>query len=256
MLLTLLTIPLLAHATTFGPIPVAAQVRNAEYIVHGRVIGASWVAEERESRRPYTHWKLQVLGQTKGDNLGESVVMRQPGGELGGLGYHMAGTARFREGEETFVALKDTNEEGVKEVLGLASGKYTVEAGPGNQPVLRNGLGFILRDETGKALSPTDFTALVRRLAEGKDTEKDRNIFVNKGMTHEPDQAPSSHSHSGPTSARTAEPAPAAPVSQPNSSPAAIEETPLPAEEPKSSWWWWMAVPVVLAIAGAVYLRR
>ena len=36
--------------------------------------------------------------------------MRQPGGEIGDMGYHMAGTAEFSSGEDTFIALHDTDE--------------------------------------------------------------------------------------------------------------------------------------------------
>jgi hypothetical protein len=247
-----------AFATTFGPIPVSGQVKNGQYVVHGRVTGSSWVAEERETRRPYTHWKLRVIEQPKGENLGEEVTMRQPGGEIGEFGYHVAGSATFREGEETFVVLRDTSEPDIKEVLGLASGKYTVEKNEAGKSVLRSGLGFLMRDENGQPYSPETFTALVKRIAKGEETEGDRSVFVNKGMAHEHDPV---------LEARTAEALKAKPLASADtappraekselSSPSAVQETAPPTEEPKSSSWWPYALLAVLGLAGAVYFLK
>lgn len=256
MLLSLLFV-FSAFATTFGPIPVTGQVKNGQYVVHGRISGSSWVAEERETRRPYTHWKLLVIAQPKGENLGEEVTIRQPGGEMGELGYHVAGSATFRENEETFVVLRDTDEAGVKEVLGLASGKYTVEKGE-NGSVLRSGLGFVIRNENGQPYTPETFTALVHRIAKGEETEGDKTVFVNKGMAHEHDPV---------LAARTAEALKAKPLSTANpapppaekselSPPSAVQETPSPTEEPKSSSWWIYACIAALGLAGAVYFLK
>lgn len=249
-----------AYATTFGPIPVTGQVKNGQYVVHGRISGSSWVTEERETRRPYTYWKLRVIEQPKGESLGEEVNMRQPGGEIGEFGYHVAGSATFRDNEETFVVLRDTDEPGVKEVLGLASGKYTVEKDASGQSVLRSGLGFVIRNENGEAYTPETFTALVKRIAKGQETEGDKTVFVNKGMAHE---------HNPVLEARTAEalrakPAASASVNSPRppaektelSPPPAVQETPTATEEPKSSSWWIYALLAALGLAGAVYFLR
>lgn len=256
MLLSLL-LSLHAFATTFGPIPVTGQVKNGQYVVHGRISGSSWVAEERETRRPYTHWKLRIIEQPKGENLGEEVTMRQPGGEIGEFGYHVAGSATFRENEEAFVVLRDTEEAGVKEVLGLASGKYTVEKDSNGQSVLRSGLGFVIHDENGRPYTPETFTALVKRIAKGEETEGDKSVFVNKGMAHEHDPA---------LEARTAEALKAKPPSSVNPpapapektelSPPLVQETPSSTEEPKSSSWWIYALFAALGLAGAVYALR
>jgi hypothetical protein len=259
MLLSLL-LSFHALATTFGPIPVTGQVKNGQYVVHGRISGSSWVAEERETRRPYTHWKLRVIEQPKGESLGEEITMRQPGGEIGEFGYHVAGSATFRDNEETFVVLRDTDEAGIKEVLGLASGKYTVEKDANGQSVLRSGLGFVIRNENGQPYSPETFTAMVKRVAKGEETEGDKTVFVNKGMAHEHDPV---------LEARTAEALKA--KSQPVSSlappppgkekselspPPAVEESPASTEEPKSSSWWIYAFLAALGLAGAVYFLK
>jgi hypothetical protein len=245
-----------ASATTFGPITVVGQVRYASYVVHARVNGAAWVAEERESRRPHTYWKVRVLDQANGDKLGPELTIRQPGGELGGMGYHVAGAAQFRDGEEIFVSLEDTNEAHVKQVVGLASGKYTVERDEGGQAVIRSGLGAVIRDAGGTPLSPEKFTALVRRIAAEKDTEEDKNVFVNKAVAHERTPPPPT-SPTGTASALAPSPLQPSSPPAPENGPKPVEESPPPAEEPKSSSWWIYAALAVLGLAaGTVYLRN
>jgi hypothetical protein len=182
LFLLLLTFP--AFATTFGPMTISNQVDNARYFVRGRVVGGSWVQEDQASKRPFTYWKISITSQPKGASLGSDVVIRQPGGEIGAMGYHVAGSATFREGEEVFVALRDTAEP-AKEVTGLASGKYTVERGADGEPVVRSGLGFTVKDTSGRAFNPEAFTAFVRKIASGQATDEERNVFLNKDMTHD-----------------------------------------------------------------------
>lgn len=257
MLLSLLY-SLCAFATTFGPIPVAGQVKSGQYVVHGRISGSAWVAEERETRRPYTHWKLRIMEQPKGESLGEEVTMRQPGGEIGEFGYHVAGSATFRENEEAFVILRDTDEAGVKEVLGLASGKYTVEKNANGQSVLRSGLGFVIQNENGQPYTPETFTALVKRISKGEETEGDKSVFVNKGMAHEHDPvlaARTAEALKANSSGPATPPMPAKENSE-QSTPPLVQETPPSTEEPKSSSWWIFAFSAALGLAGAVYFLK
>jgi len=254
-LLFLFLLPLTANATTFGPISVTQQVQNAQYVVHGRIVGTSWVAEERQSRRPYTYWKLQVIEQPKGNRIGEEIIIRQPGGELDGLGYHVAGAAKFRGGEEVFVNLRDTDEADVKEVLSLASGKYTVETDEDGKPVLRSGLGFIVRDERGNPYSPESFTSLTKRVNEGRETEGDKSVFINKNLHHGHDHAPVSKPKPTPKEEKkTSSPAP-------HESPAAneIQKSPPVAEEQEGSpiVWWFAFIALGLAgTAGFILLMK
>jgi hypothetical protein len=257
-LLFLLIAPFSAYATTFGPISVSNQVQNAQYVVRGRIVGSSWVMEDRASRRPYTHWKLQVIEQPKGTQLGSEIVIRQPGGELGGLGYHVAGSAQFRGGEEVFVNLKDTDEAGIKEVIALASGKYTVERGPDGVPLLRSGLGFVLRDELGRAFTPESFVSLVARIEEGKESEEDRNVFVTKGITHDHDPVLEARAHEARHLKSSDSPPPSPPLEFPEDS--SVQESLESTEEPKGSsvGWWMLFIAIGLALmAGlALLLKR
>ncbi|RZA08315.1 MAG: LPXTG cell wall anchor domain-containing protein [Proteobacteria bacterium] len=180
----LLIIPTFSQATSFGPMTISNQVDNARYFTRGRVVGGSWVAEERQTKRPYTYWKVQVTGQLKGASLGPEVTVRQPGGEIGEMGYHVAGTATFKEGEEVFLALRETSET-AKEITGLASGKYSVERGANGEPVVRSALGFDVKDTEGRPFSPEGFAAFVRKIASGNANEEERNVFLNKDVTHD-----------------------------------------------------------------------
>jgi hypothetical protein len=253
-----------ASATTFGPITVAYQVKSANYVVHGRIVGASWVAAERESGRPYTYWKLAVIDQPKGPSLGSEVTIREPGGEIGGLGYHVAGTAQFRGGEEVFVSLKDTSEPGAKEVVGLVSGKYTVEKSENGGSEVRSGLGFLLRDPQGHPFSPEAFHALVKRIAEGNASPSDLTVFVNKEVAHEPEPEP--FVNVGPRSGNRGGKAPlpqketgaaTSPLQKEEKAQTSVQPTSAPAEEKEGSFppaLWILAGLAVLA--GAVYLLK
>ncbi len=257
--LLLFLFPLTTFATTFGPIPLNSQIDAAQYIVHGRIVGNSWVMENRENRRPYTHWKLQVIKQPKGEELGKEVVIRQPGGEIGEMGYHVAGTATFMGGEEVFVNLRDTEDPNTKEVLGMTSGKYTVEKNEAGQPVLRSGLGFLLKNENGVPYSPATFLEFIDRVKEGKQTESDKTILVTKGTSD----------HGGPhvsvvipqPGKKGAKPPPEPPATQPEPQKIAdsIDSNSKSTEEPNSSSgnsWWWSLMILPLFGAFVWFLRR
>lgn len=176
-----------ARATTFGPISPVEQMRRSQYFVHGRITSPPWVEMERRVQRPFTHWKLRVSSQPVGESLGEEITIRQPGGEIGEMGYFVAGSAKFQEGEEVFVTVRDTEENGVKEVVGLASGKYSVVPGADGRPIVRSGLGITLRGPGGKPLSPKEFLELAERVARGQETEEDRKLMVNQRPVHDHD---------------------------------------------------------------------
>ncbi len=237
-----------AFATSFGPINVVNQAQNAQYVVRGKIQGSSWVMEERQTRRPYTHWKLQILEQSKGENIGPEVMIRQPGGELGEYGYHVAGSAQFKEGEEVFVNLQDTDEPNIKEVVGLASGKYTVERS-GGKSQLRSGIGFIVQNNQGQPFSAEAFSAVVRRVEKQQETEEDKSIFVTKKLTHEENpelesRIKEAQAHNTPTS-----------ESEQTHSP--IQESPPSTEEPKgSSGWPFYSLALLAALAVGVFFYR
>lgn len=232
------------------------QVKNCDYFVRGRIIGAPWVLEERNSRRPYTYWKLQVIEQAKGASLAPDVDIRQPGGEIGEFGYHVAGSAKFREGEEVFVALVNTDE-AAKEVVSLAAGKYTVERGENGQTQVRSGLGTIMRDPAGRPYQPDEYTELMRRLASGKASAAEQNIFINQSLTHDHDGNVDQHMDEAKAilaqqrakSKGNPPPPPAAAPVKPEIPQNSTQESPTNSEEPKgSSHRWWITVGLVVLV--------
>jgi hypothetical protein len=247
--LLLLLFPSFAFATTFGPINVTQQLENATLVVHGRIVGSSWVVEERQSKRPYTQWKLQIITQPKGEDLGKEVIIRQPGGELGSFGYHVAGSATFRGGEEVFVNLRHTDEPGVKEVLALASGKYTVETGADGKSFLRSGLGYVLRDQKGAAFTPESFAALAARVAEGKPTEGDKTVFVSKTISHDT-ETKLSPAHEASVKRAMKQEQPATPT------PIPVQESLPPTEEKMGSPLWWIVTASGLALLSYWFFRK
>ena len=177
-------IPIFAYGTSFGPIPVAEQVRNSQYLVRGKISSPGWAEMDQSVNRPFTHWRLQISVQPTGNNLGNEVIIREAGGEIGEMGYHIAGSANFSQGEDVFVLLKDTNIPTTKEIIGLSSGKYRVEKNDGKE-ILKNGIGFTLNNLDGKPMSPDEFTELAKRVANNSDTDDDKKIYLNQVVAHE-----------------------------------------------------------------------
>lgn len=180
----------LSFATTFGPISVVEQAANSQYYVHGIVAGASWAEMEPRLNRPYTYWRITVTEQLYGDPLPTDLIVRQPGGEIGETGYHVAGSAELTNGEDVFLALHDTDQNAtVKEMVGLASGKFRVEKNTAGEKVVMSGLGLPVTGGDGKMLSPDDFKELLKRIARKQTTEADRNVFVSRNPSHEVEQS-------------------------------------------------------------------
>lgn len=173
-----------AWATTFGPINVADQIRKSQYFLHGKITQGPWAEMERRLGRPFTHWKLQISEQFTGPSLGAEVIIRQPGGEIGEMGYRVAGSANFSVGEEVFVTVRETDEPGIKEVVGLSSGKYKVDKTNGEK--IQNGIGFPVQ-VNGKNLSAKEFSQLATRISKGIETESDKNIILNQNFSQDHD---------------------------------------------------------------------
>ncbi len=242
-------------ATTFGPISVVEQAANSQYYVHGRVLGSSWVEKAPYINRPYTYWRITVAEQLYGEPLGSEITVRQPGGELGDQGYHVAGAAEFTGGEEVFIALRDTDQnQGVKEVVGLASGKFRVEQTSGGEKIVVSGLGLPVTGNDGKSLGPDDFKALLKRIAKKEISDADRNVFVSRNPTHEVENSPST-------------PAPGNEqfsTQQKNSSPTDLKSEPKPVEESlpeseesstgSSAVFWIIAAVLTLTLLGGIVL--
>lgn len=102
--------------------------QGADAVVHGRVLAVTsrWNGDHT---RILTDVDVEVVEALKGEP-GPRVRITQPGGEVGGLGQHVAGLAAFRTGEEVVVFLgRRGGTQGAYAVRGLAQGKFRVERG-------------------------------------------------------------------------------------------------------------------------------
>jgi hypothetical protein len=234
------------------------QAQHSTYVVHGHVRGAPWVELEPKIKRPYTYWKLEVVEQPVGKELGGTITMRSPGGEVGDLGYHVAGAASFSAEEEVFVTLRDTDEGDTREIVGLASGKYRVERDSGGKTKIVSGLGLPVTGEDGHLLSAEEFSGLLLRASRGQETDADKNVFINKQPIHDLEAG---HGHgSTPAPTENKQTNSIAPRKTAAETPKATQESPREAEESStgSSAGLWILLGVVfLGFLGLViFLRR
>jgi hypothetical protein len=248
-----------ANATTFGPIPVYKQAENTQYYVHARVLTNGRAAMESTLHRPYTYWDVQVGEQLQGRTLPAQLTVREPGGEVGDMGYHVAATADFTAGEEVFIALHDTDEGNVKEVVGLASGKYSVVPGKDGKPVVRSGLGLPVSGPGDAPLTPEEFGNLLHRIARGQATDADKTIFISRNTTHDDDipSSPAPSSASSGAADRASEPvpvgaaAPAKPEVVTQTAPNGLRQSAAATEENStgsSQWGWLVAVGAMVGL--------
>jgi hypothetical protein len=123
----------LSHATSFVPIPLTTQVGEADTVVRGK-IGTSYSdygSRNDGGRGIYTFYHLQVTEVLKGDVPDtSSILIREMGGEVNGVGMQVAGSAHFDPGEDAVVFMGAKNPDGSYEMKGLASGKYNIQTQP------------------------------------------------------------------------------------------------------------------------------
>ena len=118
-------------ATVRGPADVASLTAAADAVVHARVVGreSGWGAGGPSSGLIFTRVTLQPVEWWKGGAAGARVVVRVPGGSVGGLTQTVDGVSAFAPGEEVVVFLRKLGDEqgaAVYAVERLALGKFTV----------------------------------------------------------------------------------------------------------------------------------
>jgi hypothetical protein len=119
----------LSHATTFVPIPLTNQLAESDTVVRGK-IGTSYSdygSRNDGGRGIYTFYHLQVTEVVKGDVPATSILIREMGGEVNGVGMQVAGSAHFDSGEDVVVFMGAKNPDGSYEMKGLSSGKYNIQ---------------------------------------------------------------------------------------------------------------------------------
>ena len=111
------------HATVYISADLGELTTDARAVAHGRVIAleAQWLEGRRSIETLVT---LEVETYLKGD-LGRSVTLRVPGGQMGPYRSVMLGAPTFVEGEEVVVFLAASGP-AIPHLVGLAQGVFRV----------------------------------------------------------------------------------------------------------------------------------
>ena len=119
---------LLALALLIAPLQAAAQplVPPTEaLVVRGRVAGSD--ARWDETRVLYTYVTIDVTRVVLGSGVPARIVVKQLGGENGGIGLWIAGQAAFAADEDVLLELEARPSDGTLLTVGLGHGKWRVE---------------------------------------------------------------------------------------------------------------------------------
>ena len=149
-----LLLPLAASATTMLRADLPGLAQTSDAIVHGTVrrVESRWSGD---GRRIVTDVEIQVTEALKGQ-AGSTVLVTQPGGQVGDIGQRVSGLAAFTPGEEVVVFLERRGKTAFR-VSGMAQGKYQVQRTEGGKSAMAvpepTGDVLLLDPDTGK---PTD----------------------------------------------------------------------------------------------------
>lgn len=122
----LVTLPLVAHATTLIKLDLKDLTAKSEQIVMGRVLSLD---AKLEGGRVFTYVTLQVSERLKGQG-DPTVTLRLVGGRTPDLATLVSGQANFRRGEEVLVFLERPTMSRHLLVTGMSQGKFRVVRGP------------------------------------------------------------------------------------------------------------------------------
>jgi len=140
-----------AEATVLVELTTRQLTVQSQLVVRGKVVDQRVVAVEG---RLWTDSTIQVAQALKGSaRRGATLVLRQPGGEIGGVGMRVTGVARFRRGEEVVVFARAAGP--VQIPVGMCQGKFEILRDRGGQTRVRRdltGAGFVRFAPDGRML--------------------------------------------------------------------------------------------------------
>ena len=143
--------------------PFQDTVQEAPTIVHGKV-GMSysdWGKTADGGKRLYTFYELLISEVLKGNASGNSLIMREIGGEKDGVGLQVPGAAQFNRGEDVVVMLSGKNEDGSYDVWGLTMGRYVVQKDESGQESVV-GAGITAKGDEQGIVHPDDIDSNVK----------------------------------------------------------------------------------------------
>jgi hypothetical protein len=169
-------VSLAASATIVAFETIDEMARRVPVIVRGRVARtvSGW---DDQKRRIWTWTEVVVSDAIKG-KPGAVVLVKQPGGEVDGIGQAVAGTATFHEGEDCVLFLEPAPDEPTTfRVSGLSAGKVLLTQWRGQSAAVRDTEGISFAAPAGRKVSvvkspemlgsPTDFVAHLRSVSGG-----------------------------------------------------------------------------------------
>ena len=126
IVIALLLVPSAVFATVVIGETIEEMARASTVVVRGRIVQVQPQLEER-SGRINTYADVQVIEVLKGARTA-SILVKQPGGEIGNRGTHVAGAGRFVTGQDSVLFLEQAPDEpGVFILRALAAGKVDFE---------------------------------------------------------------------------------------------------------------------------------
>ena len=169
--LVLLLAPAPARATVLVSADLGELARDAQAIVHGRVVAVESQWAEGRRRSIETLVTLQIEDHLKGQ-FGSEVTFKVPGGQLGPYRTIMPGAPGFAEGEDVIVFLASRGP-AVPWLVGLGQGVYRVTTSADGLRHVRPGVPLsrndvperVVRGAAGSSVDLRAFEAEVRTLA-------------------------------------------------------------------------------------------
>ncbi len=111
-------------ATSLQPRTLPELVREADQVVHGRVISARAVPDDT---RIFTEYVVEVRAWAKTPGAEPSTItIRQPGGTWGDVTMTVVGAAHFAPGQELVLFTRDYGGRGHQQVVNLQQGALAV----------------------------------------------------------------------------------------------------------------------------------
>lgn len=154
--------------------PISEAVKESSFIVRGRP-GDSYSDWDKQHQRIFTYTHFTVTDVLRGDLKANKILVRQPGGGVGGVEMNVPGTAHFNNEEDLVLLLGAHNDEDDSyDVPGFTTGKYNVFPGENGEPVLVNSMGGSALYDPRKDAKTLSYNSRIpleifRRIAAGED---------------------------------------------------------------------------------------
>ena len=117
-------LPAIVNATTMKKLSDEDLASQAQTILTGKCISikSEW---NEERTKIFTYITISPQNLLKGGRKTQSIIIKQPGGEVGEIGMHVDGISVFEEGEEVLLFL-EKGENDFHRTLGLSQGKLAI----------------------------------------------------------------------------------------------------------------------------------